>query len=72
MRDLGWQTPYRLKSSGSWPFRRHVAMFEDTEVAIAISNYEVAADVVAALNGAYNLGRSSMALEAEFEARRTA
>lgn len=72
MRDLGWLTPYYLKSSGSWPWRNHAVMFEDTEVVISTTDHEIASRIVAGLNGAYNLGRSSMALEMEFEPRRTA
>jgi len=59
-----WKTPYSYKKGGMFTSRRDI-IFEDT-ILLAVDGNDRAIAITAALNGAYNLGRSSVIMEQTF------
>ena len=62
MIGVNWENPYNVKPIGSLIFKSYQVTFEDT-VIIESTSRESADRMAAALNGAYNLGASSVLLE---------
>lgn len=61
MKEIGkhfkWYTPYSVKIETKCFFRIYTIIYEETKL-IVLYNYEDVKKVAAALNGAYNIGRS--------------
>lgn len=60
-----WRKPYTIESRGWGWSRLHYIVYEETRI-LVYSDHEVASQVSAALNGAFNLGWLGAEAEAKY------